>query len=194
MVTEKPKGFEYRHIKCGEAEVNAVLRQHGLFYWELVQTQTVLSRDSHLEGATFMDEILGDGNTIYSVTVTERFATVDLKRDKSIPNLEQIKSVEGKYFQIVRQLEQMGCSLMGNYVSPPGKEALGCGSIFFPLGITNKQVIKAIREGGIKVLFFPWLAPLWRINRQYEEKLALHRQLKTELDKLIETNKQILNV
>ncbi len=194
MVTESPKGLEYRHIKCGENMVNAVLREHAMFRWELVATQTIISKESHLEPGGFLDAVFGDKDVIYSVWSEERFATVDIKRDKSIPNLEQIKKLENEYFQIVARLQDIGCSPVDNYATPSGKESLGCGSIFFPLGLTNKQAIKAIREGGIKVLFCPWLAPLQRINRQYEEKLAVHRQLKTELDKLIMANKQILNI
>ncbi len=54
MGSEKPRGFEYRHIKCAEGAVNAVMRQHGLFWWELVGTTTVCSCKRVASGAGYI--------------------------------------------------------------------------------------------------------------------------------------------
>ena len=84
------KGIENRHIQCGEHSVNSVLKEHGMFYWELVGTQVIVSKESHLEPGGFIDAILENDEVIYSVVTEERFATVDLKRDKSIPDYEKV--------------------------------------------------------------------------------------------------------
>ena len=83
--------FEYKHIECEEDLVNLVMEVYQNFYWEVVGTQTVVSKDSHLEKGGFLDD------NIYSVTTEERFVTLDFKRGKSIPNLEEIKSIEREY-------------------------------------------------------------------------------------------------
>lgn len=212
--SKKPVSTEYRHIKCEEGAVNAVLRQHGLFYWELMQTQTVVSKESHLEPATFVDEILGNGDTIYSVTTEERFATVNLKRDKGIPNYTAIRSVEAQYFGLVRQLEALGGSVVDSY-AVPHQEGASCGGLllrflFFPyvwyeeagcLGVILAgwpAVIKVFqRDGvgrGILFLFLPVTSYYQRHKLAAEKNLAEFLSLKEKMDGLVEDNKELLNV
>lgn len=177
MTEESKKGLEYRHIQCGEHSVNAVLREHGLFYWELVGTQTIVSKESHLEPGGFIDAILGDKDVIYSVWSEERFATVDLKRDKNIPNIDKIKTLESEYFQIVASLQEIGCSPEDNYATPIEKKsnwvALGCLFLFYVI---------------------PGILYLRHINKQNEKIRAIHRELKPKLIEFIENNKQVLNI
>jgi hypothetical protein len=177
MTTDGAKGLEYRHIKCGENMVNAVLREHAMFRWELVATQTIVSKESHLETGGFLDAVLGNGDVIYSVWSEERFATIDLKRDKNIPNLEQIKKMENEYFQIVARLQEIGCSPMDNYATPYEKKAnwplLGCLFVLYVLpGILYQR----------------------HINKENEKIRAMHRELRPKLLEFLETNKHILNV
>jgi len=213
MPSKKPASFEYRHIKCAEGAVNAVMQQHGLFWWELVGTTTVVAKESHLEPATFMDEILGQGDTIYSVTTTERFATVDLKRDKSIPNLEMVKPVETQYFGIVRQLEGLGGSLVNGYAVPSyGIDYGGVVRRFlFPYWVWYEDagclgvilggwpaIFKVFRRDGLGAgllyLFLPVTSYLRKSKLLGEEKLANYLSLKEEMERLIEDHKEILNV
>lgn len=84
--------FEYKHIECEENIVNFVIEVYQNFYWEVVGTQTVVSKESHLEeGGIF------ESDKVYSVTTEERFVTIDFKRGKNRPNLEEIKSIEREY-------------------------------------------------------------------------------------------------
>ena len=120
MTTQRQKGFEYEHIEIPQSWVNAALRQYGMFHWELVGTQTVVSKESHIERG----KGLFDSDTIYSVTTTERFATVDLKRDLNITNLDKIKAVESQYFDTCNRLIGIGCSPVNEY-GPPPKKSIG---------------------------------------------------------------------
>lgn len=215
--SKKPAGTEYRHIKCEEGAVNAVLRQHGLFYWELMGTQTVVSKESHLEPAGFVDEILGQGDTIYSVTTEERFATVDLKRDKGIPDYTTIRSVEAQYFGLVRQLEATGGSVADGY-AVPHHDGASCGGLllrlFFPyvwyeeagcLGVILggwPAIIKVFKRDGVRAgllfLFFPTVVSIVHYYRRQglaaERNLAEFLSLKEKMDGLVEGNKELLNV
>ena len=177
MTEENKKGLEYRHIQCGEHSVNAVLREHGMFYWELVGTQTIVSKESHLEPGGFMDAVFGDADVVYSVWSEERFATVDLKRDKNIPTLDKIKKLENEYFQIVSSLQEIGCSPEDNYATPLEKKsnwaALGCLFLLYVI---------------------PGILYMRHINKQNEKIRALHRELRPKLLKFIENNKQVLNI
>jgi hypothetical protein len=157
--------------------VNSVLREHAMFRWELVSTQTIVSKESHLESGGFLDAVLGNGDVIYSVWSEERFATVDLKRDKSIPNLEQIKKLENEYSHIVAQLQEIGCSPLDNYATPYEQKAnwplLGC---LFVLWI------------------FPGILYKQHINKENKRVRALHLELRPKLLEFIEANKHILNI
>ncbi|NQE45185.1 hypothetical protein C5S31_04075 [ANME-1 cluster archaeon GoMg2] len=71
---------EFKHVKCAEALANIVIKAHQMFHWEVTGTQTVVSKESHLEDRS------GD---IYSVTTEERFVTIDFKRSKTLPYSEE---------------------------------------------------------------------------------------------------------
>ena len=172
MSAEKPTSYETKHIKCGEDDVQAVINQHQLFFWELIGTNTILSRDSHLEGGGVFDR-----DTIYSVTITERFSTIDFKRPKELPKLSEIKSVESQYFSIVNQLENLECSAINNYTIPPDKQ--------FNWIVFLLLCVFYILPG---VLY-------WRSRgKKYSKICAEWQALKGKFDSLVDTNRQILNV
>ena len=105
MNAEKSISYETKHVKCDVEGVQAVINQHQLFFWEVIGTNTIVSRDSHLEDGGIFDR-----DTIYSVTTTERFSTIDFRRAKNIPRLSEIKSAESQYFSLVNRLENLGSS------------------------------------------------------------------------------------
>jgi hypothetical protein len=168
---EKQKGFEYTHLECPQSWVNSILQQYAMFYWELVGTQTVVSKESHLErGGLF------DSDTIYSVTTTERFATVDLKRDLNRPNLDKVRTLETQYFDICNDLMKMGCSPVNNYSPPPSKS----------IGITGILLYCCYIIPGI------WYSS--KVKSDNQKTLARYQQVKGKLDKFIKANNQLLNV
>lgn len=172
MGAEKPTSHEIKHIKCGVDAVQAVMNQHQLFFWELIGTNTIVSRDSHLENGGIFDR-----DTIYSVTTTERFSTIDFQRSKELPNLSEIKSVESQYFSIVNQLENLGSSTINNYATPPPKQFNWI--VFLLLCI---------------FYIFPGVI-YWRSkSKKYSKICAEWQALKRKLDSLVDTNRQILNV
>lgn len=172
MTAKKIEAFEYAHLECPQPWVDAVLQQYSLFYWDLVATQTIVSKESHLErGGLF------DSDAIYSVTTTERFATIDLKRNRNIPKIDKIRDVEGKHFQLCDSLIELGCSPVDNF-GPPPKRSIGFwGVMLYIFGVVI---------GGI--LYHR------KIRRENERKLAKYQQLRAELDDLVTANKKLLNV
>jgi hypothetical protein len=161
-MSEKPTTYEVKHVKCGVDDAQSVIDQHQLFFWEFVGTNTVVSRDSHLESGGIFDS-----DTIYSVTTTERFTTIDFKRSKDLGRLAEIKGIEKKYFSVVNQLEQLGCLATNNYSTPPPKPFSWLAIVFWPLMILN--------------------------NKKYEKTVAQWRALKSQLDSLVNDNREILN-
>lgn len=172
MATEKTEAYEYKHLECPQTWLNAIIQQYAMFYWELVGTQTIVSKESHLErGGLF------DSDTIYSVSTTERFATIDLKRNRNIPNIDEIKRTENSYFSICNSLISIGCSPIDNYNSPPPQKSIGC------LGL-------------LLYLFYilPGVLYSKKVKEENEKNLLAYQQLKVKLDSLIADNKQLLNV
>lgn len=170
MAMEEKEVFEYKHLECPQSWVDTILGMYTLFYWDLVGTQTVVSKESHLEQGLF------DSDTIYSVTTTERFATIDLKRRRSIPNIDKIRTIEHKYFQLCNNLLDLGCSPLNNYAPPPQK-GIGC------LGV------------GLYILWiFPGILYSRKVTAENQRKLAEWQRLKAELDNLVTSNKQLLNI
>lgn len=177
MSDDSSKGFEYRHIKCGENMVNAVLREHAMFRWELVTTQTIVSKESHLEPGGFLESILEDHPVVYSVWSEERFATVDLKRDRRIASFEQLRKLEREYFQIVANLQEIGCSPADSYATPLEKKPhwLLTGCLFI-------------------LWVFPGILYLNHVKKKNEEIRARHRELRPQLLEFLESNRNVLNI
>jgi hypothetical protein len=171
MAREEKEVFEYKHLECPQSWVDTILGMYTSFYWDLVGTQTVVSKESHLErGGLF------DSDTIYSVTTSERFATIDLKRSRSITNIDKIRTIEHKYFQLCNSLLDLGCSPLDDY-SPPPERGIGC------VGV------------GLYILYiFPGIIYSRKIKAENQRKLAEWQRLKTELDNLVTSNNQLLNI
>lgn len=103
---------EFKHIKCPTNATQDVIDKHQLFFWELQGTDTVVSKESHIEeGGSFDD-------SLYSVTTEERFTTIDFVREKDIPNYSKIRSVESEYYSLVKQFNDIGAT----YDSKPEKD------------------------------------------------------------------------
>ena len=171
MNAEKSISYETKHVKCGVDGVQAVINQHQLFFWEVIGTNTIVSRDSHLEDGGIFDR-----DTIYSVTTTERFSTIDFRRAKDMPRLSEIKSVESHYFSLVNRLENIGSSALNNYATPPFKQ--------FNWIVFLVLCIFYVIPG---VLY-------WRSkSKKYERICGEWQTLKTELDSLVNSNRQLLN-
>lgn len=170
----KTEAFEYEHIECPQSWVNAILQQYQIFYWDLVGTQTIVSKESHLErgGSGLFD----DPDAIYSVTTTERFATIDLRRKRDIPKIDKIKELENRHSQICSSLINIGCSPLGNW-GPPPEKGIGC------LGL------------GLYILgIIPGVLYSRKVKKDNEERKLAYQNLRAELDNLLATNRQLLNI
>lgn len=172
MDIQKSIPYEFKHVKCNVDEVQAIVSQHQIFFWEVVGTNTVVSKESHLEtGGIF------DSNTIYSVTTNERFSTIDFRRAKDIPQIAEIKSVESQYFSLVSRLENLGSSALNNYATPPRMQ--------FSWIVFIVLLILDIIPGVIY-----WVLK----SKKYKRICGEWQMLKSELDLLVNNNRQLLNV
>lgn len=190
----KQELFEYKHTECSHDTelVNAVLKIYELFYWQLVQTQTVVSKESHLQSTSpFLSHIISPGDTVESVTTEERFVTLNLKRSRDIPNLDQVKTVENEYFNVINQLGRIGCSPIGNFSDSPVNPSVGLVD-FFCLDFRPPWTRwKDFREYGLLAGISPKVA---KKKRSYAERLKTHQELKSRLDQIADDNKHILNL
>jgi hypothetical protein len=172
MSDTKPATFEFLHIKCDSDDVQAVINHLQMFFWEVAGTNTIVSKESHLESGGIFDK-----DTIYSVTTEERFSTIDFKRDKSISNYAQLKEVETPYFNAVAELERIGCAASDNYSTPPRSRFDTLTYLF---------------------LLIWWIMPgIWYKRKKAEEHAMLvskWQTLKPQLDSIVQANSQILNL
>lgn len=76
MATDRPRGYEYKHMECAQIPVlvDHATNEYAKFFWESTGTQTVVSKESHLESGEF------NPDNLYSVTTTERFVALDFRR------------------------------------------------------------------------------------------------------------------
>jgi hypothetical protein len=172
-MTTRPTGFENKHLEVPQvpAIVDLVTNQYGMFFWEVAGTQTIVAKESHLESGEYNQD------NLYSVTTTERFVAIDLRRATDTPNLSKIKDVERQYFQISAELSNLGASPLDKYASPPG------------MAINWKSV-------GLLLIFF-WPALVWYFyskNKKLKQAIASWQSLKPRLDALIGDNRSILNL
>jgi len=114
-VTAQHTGFENKHLEVPQDSdlVDLATNTYGMFFWEVTGTQTVVARESHLESGKFNED------NLYSVTTTERFVSIDLRRATDIPNLGKIKELEQQYFHLCTELSNIGGSPLDNYSSNP---------------------------------------------------------------------------
>jgi hypothetical protein len=171
MSVTRTGAYEHRHIRCAENDLQAVIGHLELFYWEVIGTNTVVSKESHLEpGGVF------DSDTIYSVTTEERFCTLDVRRDKCIDNYDRLRGVESRYIGIVCELERLGCSAHDGYTSPPAK-----------------QFSKLLLIVSILFYVVPGILYWLYVAKKHAERCARHEALKAGLDGLVAANRDLLN-
>ena len=173
VTSDRPAGYEYKHMEIAQDQrlVDVVTNAHAMFYWELQATQTVVSKEAHLESGKF------NPDNLYSVVSTERFVTLDFRRPTNIPNLPKIKQIEREYFELCASLVNLGCSPLANYSDRP------------PMRFNPLIFLLLL---GIWVIPGVWY--LWRANKKRLEATEQSRELRARLDRLISNNKTVLSV
>ena len=199
-MAEQPRGFEYKHVECAQISevVDLVSNDHAKFYWELTGTQTIVAKESHLEGGGFIDSVVdtfldNPDETIYSVTTTERFVAMDFRRATDIPNLQKIKELERESFELCVSLKNLGGSPFDNYSIPPPPTA-GNPTLAYTLLLI--AYLFYIVPG---ILFqrsslFNRLKIGQDVVDQYQGMIEQYRVLKSSLDFLLSGNSSILNI
>ncbi|GEM_PF-1930454 len=195
------RGYEYKHMECPQITelVNHVTNDYAKFFWELTNTQTVVSKESHLESGDF------NPDNLYSVTTTERFVALDFRRATDIQNLQKIKAVEREYFEICASMRNLGASPIDNWF-PPQPASFGIMDVLFISSIgamlqprfwvwvlTLGPYRNFFKIGGILGFIFIGYGYIRAMgaSKQDQEQCKV---LKAKLDNLIDTNKTILNV
>lgn len=175
--------LEYKHVKTSENRVNSVMRLHQMFYWEVIGTQTVVSKESHIERD--LGDYLTDRKT--HVHTEERFTTVDFKRNKNIPNYEKINAVEQKYYRILGELRTEVSNIKAKVTILMYKKL--------------SQDFDDIIDGGLEKPFIPYIynpnffERLFGLTKERIENYTSHyNELKSELAQFKATNNEILNV
>lgn len=81
--------YETKVIQVHPDYEDAAIKKFELFGWECAQSQTVKTKDSHLEQ--------GFGDSIVSVTETETFVKLTFKRQLNLANYDRLKELEEQY-------------------------------------------------------------------------------------------------
>jgi hypothetical protein len=84
---------ESKSIQVHPAEEQKLIELMQKFHWSLLSSQEVKTKDSHLEENW-------SGDKIMSVTETEHYIKLVFSRDLDLPNLQEIKQIEKKYFSL----------------------------------------------------------------------------------------------
>ena len=86
---KKPTVWESTSVQVHPDAENSVIEEYEWFGWELKSSQTVDRKSSHLEG--------GLGGSLYSVTESVNYVKLVFRRNKNMPDYEEIKALEEEY-------------------------------------------------------------------------------------------------
>jgi len=83
---------ESKSIRIHPAQEESMVALMQRFGWNLLSSQEVKTKDSHLESI--------DGK-LYSVTESEHYVKLTFSRSLSLPGLQQIRALENEYFSLI---------------------------------------------------------------------------------------------
>lgn len=86
---------ETKSLSVGANQESYFISAYQSFGWELMSSQEVKTKDSHLENR---------GGTIYSVTETEHYIKLTFTRDDRMPNYQLLKGEEVKFENAYKSL------------------------------------------------------------------------------------------
>jgi hypothetical protein len=84
MARTESKSFQV-HPDDEQEQINLMQK----FHWSLLNSQTIDKVDNHLEQR---------GDSVYSVTNSEKYVKLTFSRDLDLPNLNELKQLEQDYF------------------------------------------------------------------------------------------------
>jgi hypothetical protein len=80
--------WESESVQVSPLEENETIRTYEMFGWELVSSQTIDNKDSHLKTI---------GDTLYSVTESTNYVKLVFRRNVNMPNYKKIVQLEEDY-------------------------------------------------------------------------------------------------
>jgi hypothetical protein len=101
--------YEYKHFVVPKGGENKAIKYLSKFHWELVQTQKIDYTKFHLE-SDYPDMVFGGVQEIRSVNERIEYTTIDMRRNKRMPNYDKIVELENEYNSARKSL---------NLLSPP---------------------------------------------------------------------------
>lgn len=79
---------ESKKLIVAPGEETYYVNTYACFGWELVSSQEIKVKDSHVENR---------GGTLYSVTESENYVNIMLSRDTQIPNYEKLNGFQNRF-------------------------------------------------------------------------------------------------
>lgn len=79
---------ESKKLVVAPGEETYYINTYSCFGWEMVSSQEVKVKDSHVENR---------GGTLYSVTVSENYVNIMLSRDTAIPNYDKLNALQNQF-------------------------------------------------------------------------------------------------
>ncbi len=157
---------ESKSITVAPAEEQSTIELWQVFGWELVSSQEIYSKDSHLEGS---------GGEVYSVTSTTNYVKLLFSRDTDISNYSAKAKLQNEYESLRMPIQE----------KPKGFFILSL--VFWGIGAVLVEQVNAILGVGVVLIGFVMVV-LGFIKRsksakEYEEKCA---ELKNKRRKIIE--------
>ena len=84
---------ESKTLTCHPDAEREIVNVHEKFHWSLLNSQDVKTVSEGLERGGWLNS-----DTIYSVRRTEHYVKLTFSRELDLPNLNEIKKLEGAYF------------------------------------------------------------------------------------------------
>ena len=88
---------ETKTMQVSPSNEDRCIREYQCFGWELLSSQEIKTKDSHLENW---------GGTIFSVTESEHYVKLVFTRDDHIPHIEELKKYQKQYESAIQSMEK----------------------------------------------------------------------------------------
>lgn len=200
--TQGSQKFETKHLTVPPDKVDEAIREHQVFYWELIGTDTV----DHV-GMQAGAGVWGDGLFFVPYQQRTAYTKINFRRSAGTSNYEQVRAVERQYAEIgqrvVSLLQRSGSPLLLRESAPGGAELvlavlLGLVSLFLAVSAMTGPS-KSAAGVGIAAVVFGAMAAYGVVARQ--SKASLWRDGRAQLlsllgqrQALLSENRDLLNL
>ncbi len=118
--------MESKSVSVAPAMEQEAIEKHELFGWTLLNSQEVLSKESHLKE---------EGGDLWNVTTTTNYVKLVFQRNLEMPQIAEIKKLEEKYWNNYEIYKNHPSILPGKFVLIAGGLMIGGGIAGFSSGV-----------------------------------------------------------